>query len=111
MNDIIKDIRIEDMPSDDMRLVAESCGLDVALKLMSRIGGTSIYIPKNPFALLISRILRQGKDVDYKKIAVATGMTERYVRNIARRVKEANERQRSLFDCDEKQANAKTARD
>ena len=106
MNEITKIVRVEDMPSDDMRLVAESCGLDVALRLMQGVGGMSIYVPKNPFVILLERIIRQNEEINYKELAMATGMTERYVRNLARRVRNAD-KQRDIFEyAEDKQDDA-----
>jgi Mor family transcriptional regulator len=37
----------EDMPNEDTRWIAESCGIEVAMKMMKNLGGISLYIPKS----------------------------------------------------------------
>jgi len=98
VNQIIEQISIEDMPSDDMKLVAKHCGVDVAIKIMQKMGGLGIYVPKNPFALVVERILRQERNPDFKEIATICSVTERYVRNIWRKLNAGNNRQHDLFD-------------
>jgi len=81
-NEYISRIKIEDMPSDDMKIVAEGCGIDVAMNLMRNCGGLSLYIPKQPYYKLINRIIAEQKIINPKEIAMAFGVSERYVRGI-----------------------------
>jgi hypothetical protein len=39
-------VTIDDLPTEDIKLIAEIAGLDVALKLTIQFGGESIYFPK-----------------------------------------------------------------
>jgi len=96
LDEIIKDLNIEDMPTGDMQLIAESCGLDVAIKLMREMGGMSIYIPKYPYFKLIERILSEKRIINYKKLAMLFGVTERYVLKILSQKRE-NDKQEKLF--------------
>lgn len=36
----------EDMPNEDTTWIAESCGIEIAMKIMKNLGGISLYIPK-----------------------------------------------------------------
>jgi Mor family transcriptional regulator len=44
------DITLEDMPNNDLKLVAEHCGIAVAITLIENMGGLSIYIPGETFS-------------------------------------------------------------
>ena len=81
MNDNwIKDITIDDMPNTDMRLVAEACGIDVAVKLLEEMGGIQLSIPKNGFKKVIAKCIcdnYNGRNA--KELALKCNVTERYV--------------------------------
>lgn len=98
MIDFAAEIQIADMPSDDMRLVAEVCGLDVAVRLMQGMGGMSVYVPKNSFALVVERYLRKQKSPDFKAVALAAGVSERSVRAIWRRLNGGELKQIDIFE-------------
>lgn len=98
VNQIIDQVSIDDMPSDDMKLVAKYCGVDVAVRLMQNMGGLPIYVPKNPFALVVERILKKERNPDFKDIATSCSVTERYVRNIWRKINAGDNRQNDLFE-------------
>ncbi len=77
------DLIIDDMPNEDMRIVAELCGIDNTVLLMRKMGGVSIYIPKNPFHLYLTRTLTQSNSQpNFKRLAVELGVSERYVRKV-----------------------------
>jgi len=42
----IEDLRPEDLPNEDMQMLAEACGVETALKVMEACAGTSIYVPQ-----------------------------------------------------------------
>jgi hypothetical protein len=46
MNEWINELRIEDIQSEHMRAVAESCGIKDAISLMLNVPGIEIYVPK-----------------------------------------------------------------
>lgn len=98
VSQIIEQLSIEDMPSDDMKLLAKYCGVDVAVKVMQNMGGLGIYVPKNPFPLIVERILRSQRNPDFKDIATNCNVTERYVRKIWSKINAGNNRQNDLFE-------------
>lgn len=64
----------------DMGLAAEQCGLDVAVRLVLHMGGTQLSIPKYALKRAAVRYIRAHYDGSNAKIlALATGMTERFV--------------------------------
>jgi Mor family transcriptional regulator len=80
----------EDLPEGDLRLVAELCGVDVAVSLAEHMGGVQLYVPSA--AGLISRkkheyIVRHFDGSNCKELAVATGYSERWVYEILARRK------------------------
>ena len=97
INDMLKNVTTQDMPSEDMRLVAETCGINVAIKLMKGMGGTAIYIPKHPYFKLVEKIIKEFDNINYKEVALAFGVTERHVRNIWRQNR-AKEKQFSFLN-------------
>jgi Mor family transcriptional regulator len=46
MNEWVNELTIEDIQSEHMRAVAESCGIKDAISLMLNIPGIEIYVPK-----------------------------------------------------------------
>lgn len=77
-------ISIEDMPNDDMRLVAETIGIEHAVALMQHLSGLSIYIPKNSMKRIYRRIIKtRCNGSNARRLAVELGLTESYVRTVA----------------------------
>lgn len=64
----------------DIGLVAEQCGVDVAVQLVQRMGGTQLSIPKYALKRAAIRYIRAHYDgANAKLLVLATGMTERFV--------------------------------
>ena len=64
----------------DMGLVASQCGLDVAVRLVQAMGGTQLSVPKYALKKAAVRFIRANyTGVNAKSLALATGMTERFV--------------------------------
>ena len=55
----LSDISIEDMPNGDLKMVAEICGMDVAVKLLKELGGINIYIPQNGLRAVMRRYVKK----------------------------------------------------
>lgn len=77
-------ITINDMPSGTFQLVADNCGLDVAVSLLLNMGGITISVPSNGLEALDRRIIL--KEYDYKaltikKLAIKLNLSEKTVRN------------------------------
>jgi Mor family transcriptional regulator len=96
--DIAKDITKDDMPNADMKLVAEYCGTELALRLMEHLAGVTLYVPHNRFLPLLEKyITKNHKRVDVKRLALVCGVTETFVYNVIRRAKNTANQTR-LFD-------------
>lgn len=91
-------LKPEDLPGD-LQLVAHECGLDVAIKLAEKMGGVGIYI--RPVDSLIAKkkeeyIKKHFNGANHKELAIATGLSERWVYEILNRERE--NRQPKLFN-------------
>jgi len=67
----------------DVGLVAEECGMDVAVQLVAAMGGTKLSVPKSAFKRAAVRYIRaRYNGTNAKILAMATGMTERFVYDV-----------------------------
>jgi Mor family transcriptional regulator len=81
---LLKDITIEDMPSQDMMFVAEQCGIKVALDLIKKLGGVWLYIPKRNALMKIAKkiIIKNFDGTNAKQLAILCNISERQVYSI-----------------------------
>lgn len=66
--------------SGDMALVAQECGLDVALSLWAGMQGTTVSVPKSALKQAVTRFVRErytGRNA--AELAVQCGISERQV--------------------------------
>lgn len=47
LDEILKSITYDDLPNEDMQLIADTIGLEATVKLMEECGGMQITIPRN----------------------------------------------------------------
>lgn len=94
-------ITIEDIPEGAMRLVADLCGLDVAVSLMQNMKGLTISVPSNGFEKIEKKIILDeydGTTETLKKLALNLDLNEKTVRGILKDYKlENTPGQLSLF--------------
>jgi len=77
-------ITIDDMPNNDMRLVAEVVSVDFALALLQHLGGMQLNIPKHGLKKIRDRVIREQYDgSNAKRLALRFNVTERYVQQVA----------------------------
>lgn len=92
-----KGIKVQDLPKD-LQLVAQECGIDVALKLVQQLGGVQLYICKMDALLFNAKrryVFDKFSGANHTELALATGMTERWVYDILAEDRDA--RQTGLF--------------
>lgn len=95
--DILNTITIEDIKHPDMRLVAEQCGLDVAIKLYENMSGISISIPRNALREFQEKYILQHKSIyRTKELALMLNLTERTVEQII--IESKQKAQDTLFE-------------
>jgi hypothetical protein len=67
---MIKNMSIDQMPNDDMRVVAQECGVDVARLLLRKLRGASILIPRRCYNKIADKfILEKFDGTNAKKLA------------------------------------------
>lgn len=86
----------------DMQLVAEVIGEDAALKLMCRLGGVSIYIPRPGPEDILAKLRSNAMDV--KVTAAALGVSQSKVYRVLKEFRE-DRRQMTIFDSPDYRAN------
>ncbi|MDQ7799539.1 MAG: Mor transcription activator family protein [Candidatus Edwardsbacteria bacterium] len=97
LKEVIGDVKLEDMPNGDMKMVAEYCGVDTAVQLMSQMGGLTIYIPTGIYKAKVEQYVRRNwRKIETKRLALACNVSEKYVYNLIRRAKE-DEAQLKIF--------------
>ena len=100
----VESMTLEDMPTEDMRHLAESCGVDVAIKLLKTMAGINIYIPLQiRFRKVIERfVVKEFNSANAKILAQACNISINYVYEIVQREDEkrckTKVRQESLFE-------------
>ena len=80
-------VTANDIPDGIMRLVADLCGLDVAVSLMQNMKGITIAVPSNGFEKIEKKIILQeytGNTADLKKLALKLDLNEQTLRRILR---------------------------
>lgn len=81
--DWISRLTIDDMPNTDMELVAHSCGIEVAARLLAELPGLSISVPKTGLRKVINRYIAEEYDGNnVKELALECSVSIRHVYNI-----------------------------
>ena len=78
-------IKIEDMPNDDLKFIAETAGLKSAVALIFCTPRLTVSIPKNSFKSVKEEYIRDkydGTKYSINKLAVQCDMTQRQVYKI-----------------------------
>ncbi len=95
-----ENMTVDDMPTKDMKLIAESCGIDVAIRLMSKLrGGLHIYTPNFWQKKIVKKYILANPHKSAKEIANEVEMSETFVNKILNE-KAADNRQGTIFDFD-----------
>jgi len=77
----------EDMPNDDLKLVADCCGVETAIRLLQEMGGVTLNIPKLGGKRLYQQYIKDvcdGSVTSMRRIALHLGVTQSYVEKIYR---------------------------
>lgn len=96
MNNKLADhVSFEDL-TDDMKLVAQSCGLEVARSLICNCPGIQLYVPRpENMSEVMRRYVRARigerlpTDAELKAIAIELGKSPSYLRQIMSRARQA----------------------
>jgi hypothetical protein len=99
IKDILDGFTIEDMPNEDMQLVADSIGLEATMKLMSDFQGVQLNIPKNWHIVAARRYIEANSHLSPKKLAIRCGVSSRFVYDVLSAYRAGN--MNDLLDLDE----------
>ncbi|MBO7126645.1 hypothetical protein J6W78_03785 [bacterium] len=92
-----ENMTVDDMPTKDMKLIAESCGIDVAIRLMSKLrGGLHIYTPNCWQKKIVKKYILANPHKSAKEIANDVEMSETFVNKILNE-KVSDDMQERLF--------------
>jgi len=87
LQELYKEITLEDMPGD-MRLVAESLGIETAINLMREFAGVTFSVPRLGFKKFMSRyIISNYTGSNARQLALKFGVTERTIYEILKNEK------------------------
>lgn len=97
-----KDVQPEDFGTENMRLVAELCGVETAILLLQKISGLVIYIPNNGIKSLMTDYIRKNFDGTRdcaNRLAIECGVSINHIYNLVSNNPEKDGiRQTSLFE-------------
>jgi Mor family transcriptional regulator len=95
----LQNITVDDMPNADMRMVAELCGVEVAIELMRHLGGINIYIPRTAEKEFLKKyVVERYNGHNAKELAIDLGISVRKVFNILNEKTKPSEDQLGLFN-------------
>ncbi|OGI25437.1 MAG: hypothetical protein A2287_03430 [Candidatus Melainabacteria bacterium RIFOXYA12_FULL_32_12] len=89
-----KSLTIEDLPSEDLKIVADLYGVEFALKLMNDLPGVIINVPSNALKKIRNRYICRNYDGSKKSrmtLALECDVTEGYIKRIVWLNKRNNE--------------------
>lgn len=83
--EILAEVRPDDL-NEDMASLAELVGMESTLKIMESFSGVGLYVPKGGLKKTIERYILDNYDgTNARKLALRTGMTERFVYSLLER--------------------------
>lgn len=97
------DIQPENFSTENMRLVAEQCGIDTAISLLQKMAGIIIYVPNNGIKHLMTDYIRHNFDGTRdcaNRLAIECGVSINHIYNIVSNNtdNEGTKKQLTLFD-------------
>ena len=85
--EIAEGLSEDDMPSEDLRCIAEEAGVMAAVRLSMEYGGTKFYISKElPRKLARLYVARHFNGNNVKELVRAVGLSERTVQRWVKKV-------------------------
>lgn len=86
--DIYSKIEIEDL-TEDLKLIANACGMETVRMLLRSCAGLSIYIPKIArLERFVLRYIKENSNKNFKVIASELGVTEQFIKKLFREMKQ-----------------------
>ena len=102
MKNWTKDIKTEDMPTEDLKLIAERCGLDVAIKLIEHLPGIQLYISSSAVQKMQEGYIRKtydGSRQSANRLALECAVSVNHIYNVLKMPSsgDPNKTQLSIF--------------
>ena len=97
---VAENMTIEDIPSEGMRMIAEDCGIEVALKIMQKLAGTRFSVPRYWHKIVAEKYIVANASKPVNALAVDVGLSDTMVlRTLNKKVTEIGKPiQRTVFD-------------
>lgn len=84
----MENITIDDLPNDDLKLIAQTAGLKYALLLIWLCSGVTVVIPNNPFSKVRENYIvnhYDGSRMSINRLAIECGLSQRHIYRILKR--------------------------
>lgn len=84
----MENVTIDDLPNDDLKLIAREAGLKHAMLFIFLFSGAAVTIPNNPFTKLRDNYIMNNYDgtkTSINKLAIECGVTQRHVYRILKK--------------------------
>jgi len=82
--DIFSKVEYQDL-TEDLKLIADSCGIETVRALLRYCAGISIYIPRIArLDKFILRYIQENSSKPFKLIASELGVTEQFIKKLFR---------------------------
>lgn len=96
----VQELLPEDMPTKDMKFVAECCGVDVAVKLMEEMPRLSVYIPDGLSAVKLKSALKRydGSRDSANRLALECGISISHFYRYVKPEADESRKQLGLFE-------------
>lgn len=78
-DEMVRHMEYDDLPTEDMRLVADAIGVEATVRLMEGLGGLNITVPKMWKLKLVDKYIAENSHVPVKKLARETGFTPQFI--------------------------------
>lgn len=97
---VAENMTIDDIPSEGMRMIAENCGIEVALKIMQNLAGARFSVPRNWQKVVAERYIMANASKPVNALAVDVGLSDTMVlRTLNKKATEIGKPvQRTVFD-------------
>jgi len=94
----LNEIDIEDLLTNDSRLIYEHCGLDVLMKLWECLPGLNLYISTKPLVEAKRKYIRKFYNgANVKQLALKLDVSERFVYESLQQTDSRDDRQERLI--------------
>lgn len=74
---------VDDMPNEDMKFLAVNCGVDIAITVMEKLGGSRFFVPNQWSKYIAERFIRERSgEFSVRELVVITGQSDTFINKI-----------------------------